>query len=145
MSTEITINADESEAQKLAQEQEIETPEDIKQDENEQAVEPTDEDQPEIDHADILRQAKLAHLVEVYLPEGTDVETELAHVGGLDVDDEGNVSGTPVYRKPQVSNKSTKASTAKAKTRSTATTNTDSWERKRNEIRAAKIAAGIVH
>lgn len=142
--SETTITIDnESEATKLADERELETPEDINQDEQE-AVEPTDEASPEIDHADILRQAKLAHLVDAYLPDGTDVETELAHVGGLEVDDQGNVKGEPVYRKPQLATKSTKASTAKTKTRTPAK-QVNSWEQRKRDIHAAKIAAGIIH
>lgn len=142
--TEQTINinpGDESDADKLAQEREQEPPEDINEGEQE-AVEPTDEAAPEIDHADILRQAKLAHLVESYLPEGTDLETELSHVGGLEVGEDGTVTGAPVYRKPAVAVKSKKASTTKPNAR-TAPTPVDDWPTRRAKIRAEKDRMGL--
>ena len=144
--SEITITTDsEDQATQLAQEQEIEPAEDILEEQNEEEVEPTDEAQPEIDHENILRQAKLAHLVEAYLPEGTDVETELHHVGGLEVSEDGTVTGTPVYRKPQVANKSTKQSTRKQAPRTPATPTAPSWDTRRAGIVEAKRQAGIYH
>ena len=142
--TEVTITTD-SEANQLAQEQEIENPEDILEEQNEEQTEPTDEAQPDIDHQNILRQAKLAHLVEAYLPEGSDVESELQHVGGLEVSEDGTVTGTPVYRKPQVANKSTKQTTKKTAPRTPATPTAPSWDTRRAGIVEAKRKAGIYH
>ena len=104
-----------------------------------------EEHKPEVDHAEALRHAKLAHLVEAYLPEGTDIEAELAHVGGLEVGEDGTITGTPVYRKPTVATKSNKASTAKANPRKTAPSQPESWDVRRDRIREQKRAAGIIY
>ena len=130
------VNEGEQNANETLEENQLEAAQNEAEQEQEQ-------DQPEINHADVLRQAKLAHLVEAYLPEGTDVESELAHVGGLEVGEDGTVTGTPVYRKPTVSNKSSKVSTAKTSPRQHQTAPT-SWEQKRDKIRQQKIAAGLV-
>ena len=95
-----------------------------------QEEEVQEEEQEQPDYSSSLRQAKMEALIAAYLPDGTDIDTELSHVGGLEIDSEGNVSGEAVYRKPQVANMNTKKQTSQPKIRKVAAP-VDNWEQRK--------------
>lgn len=110
-------------------------------------VEPEQQDTQDsqmVDTDAVLRNAKLEALIAAYLPKGTDVEEELAHVGGLSINDEGKLVGEAKYRKPPVKPSPRRAQTTKPNPRRESPTPVDDWPAQRESIRQRKIAAGII-
>ena len=104
-----------------------------------------DEEEEPVDHSEALRGAKLAVLVEHYLPDSTDIETELNHVGGLEVDAEGNISGEGVYRPPSLPEQKRKKKQITKPRNPVNQPQEESWETRREKIRQQKLAAGLIH
>ena len=142
---------EQTEANKLAQEQETQPAEDVKEEIKEQAEEeakPTEEateEEPtpqELNHDAILRAGKLEALVAAYVPANVDVESELDYVGGLSVKD-GKLVGEAKYRKAPIENVPAKTETKKATPRAADAIAADDWPKDRERIREYKRKRGM--
>ena len=79
------------------------------------------EDAP--DWSDRITLHRMKVVAQAYMPEGVDLEAEMEHVSGLDVDEEGNITGEARFRKnPELAaNQPTPPARRRAKPRAKAT------------------------